>query len=281
MPYLSDYKAILFDVDRTLIPPTREIFPEVIEMLKSLNEKGIITGICTGRGYASVVNKFMPIFPENSIHIMAGGSLIISNTGKIIWQKTIDQKTTAELRELVIQTGSVGIFMKPDAQYAFNDVLEGIRNHPWNQIGKDLNDMSSDGVNLVYIAQPNEQITAFLSDHPMLSFKELRSNQGYPYYDITARGVTKALAMEEWAKITGIPTSKIIGFGDSLNDLEFLQNCGFSVAMGNAEFEIKEIANRTIGNVADKSLPNYVQNILEGEALWKLQCLIQEKKLAN
>lgn len=267
MPYLSDFKAILFDVDRTLIPPNREIFPEVIEVLKKLHDRGIITGICTGRGYASVVNEFMPIFSENSVHIMAGGSLVISNSGTVLWEKTIDPQTTEELKELVIQTKSVGIFMKPDAQYAFGDVLKGIQEHPWNQIGKDLNTMSSDGVGLLYIAKPSEQVTAFLDQHPKLSFKEMESNQGYPYYDITAKGVTKALAMEEWSKLTGIPSSQIIGFGDSLNDLEFLQNCGFSVAMGNADFEVKEITDKVIGYVTDKSLPNYVASILEGEPL--------------
>jgi len=267
MPYLNDYKAILFDLDRTLIPPSREIYPEVIEMLKNLHEKGIITGLCTGRGYASVSNKFLPIFPDESIHIMSGGSLLISNSDKVLWEKSIDPKSTEELKELILQTNSIGIFMKPDAQYAYGEVLEGIKNHPWNQIGKNLMEMTSDGVGLVYIAKPNEQVTAYLSQHPMLSFKEMQSNQGHMYYDITAKGVTKALAMEEWSKITGIPTAEVIGFGDSLNDLEFLQNCGFSVAMGNADFEIKTISDKVIGYVTDKSLPNYVQTILEGDLL--------------
>lgn len=267
MANLSDYKAILFDVDRTLIPPTREIFPEVIQMLKALNERGIITGICTGRGYASIKNELLPIFPKDSIHIMAGGSLVISNEGKVIWEKPIDSKSIDDLKDLITKTNSIAVFMKPDGQYAQGEVLEGIKNHPWKQIGKDLSQMTNEGVGLVYIAKPNEQVSSFLNNHPMLSFKEMQSNQGHLYYDITAKGVTKALAMQEWSKATGISKEQIIGFGDSLNDLEFLQNCGFSVAMGNADFEIKEIVDKVIGYVTDKSLPNYVQNILEGDPL--------------
>lgn len=267
MPYLSDYQAILFDIDRTLVPPSREIYPEIIEMIKKLNKRGITTGVCTGRGYASIVNKFMPLFPENSIHVVAGGSLVISNSGKIIWEQTIDPNLIDEIKKITEETNLAAIFMKPDAQYAQEEVLERIHANPWNQIGKNLKTMTSDGVDSVYIAKPNDRINAFLHNHKKLTFKDMQSNNGYQYYDVTAKGVTKAKAMQEWAKETNIPTSKIIGFGDSLNDLEFLQNCGFAVAMGNAEFEIKAIADRVIGNVDKKGLPEYVQNILEGNPL--------------
>lgn len=278
MKYLSDFKAILFDIDRTLIPPTREIFPEVIKMLNKLHERGIVTGICTGRGYASIKNKLIPIFPNESVHIMAGGSLLIKNNGEILWQKTIEPKILEDLKEIVFKTNSIAIFMKPDAQYSSGEVLEGIKNHPWNQVGKDISQMSSDGVGLVYIAKPNDEVKRFLEDHPDLSYKNMTSNQGHTYYDITAKGVTKALAIEEWTKHTGIPKSQIIGFGDSENDIEFLENCGFSVAMGNAEISVKDITDKTIGYVTDKSLPNYVESILEGEPLWKLQFSTQEMR---
>ncbi len=267
MPYLSDYQAILFDIDRTLIPPSREIFPEITDMLKQLTAKGIATGLCSGRGYAALVNKFMPLFPDSSIHVLAGGSLVISNTGSVIWQETIDPTSIEELRKLVAQTNSIAIFMKPEAQYAQGEVLESIRKHPWNPVGEDLQTMSSGGVGLVYIAQPQKEITAYLTNHPKLSFKDMTSNRGHQYYDITAKSVTKASAMKEWAKAAGVSLEKTIGFGDSINDLEFLQNCGYAVAMGNADEEIKTIANKIIGNVQDKSLPKYVQTILEGEPL--------------
>ncbi len=267
MPYLSDYQAILFDVDRTLIPPSREIFPELELMFRQLSSKNINTGLCSGRGYASLVNTFMPFFPENSVHILAGGSLVISNTGQIIWQQTIDPTAIKELRKLTIETENVAIFMKPEAQYAQGETLQSIQNHPWRSIGKNLDTMSPDGVGLVYIAEPSDQVTSYLLNHPKLSFKDMTSNQGYQYYDITAKGVTKAIAMEQWSNAIHVPLSKTIGFGDSINDLEFLQHCGFAIAMGNADNEIKAIADRIIGNVQDRGLPMYVQTILEGNSL--------------
>ncbi len=267
MPHLSDYKALLFDIDRTLIPASRELFPEVIKFLTQLDIAGYTIGLCSGRGFASIKNKFSPLFPNNSIHILAGGSLLISNTGEVLWEHTIDSETVLEIKKLVIKTNSVAIFMKPDAQYAQGEVLKGIQKHPWKQIGKNLEEMTPTGVGNIYIPNPIQEIESLIHNNPKLTSKDMISNNGYRYFDVTAAGVTKAKALSEWKRITQIPTDQIMGFGDSVNDLEFLQSVGFAVAMGNADEEIKAIAHRVIGSVDQKGLPNYVQNILEGESI--------------
>jgi hypothetical protein len=267
MPQLSNFKALLFDIDRTLIPKSREIYPEVIEMFNNLDQAGFVIGLCSGRGFASIQKKFAPLFPENSAHVLAGGSLVVSNTGTVLWEQTIDSGSTEYLKNLVMTTDEIGIFMKPDAQYSHGEVLEGILNHPWNQIGKDLSAMSTDGVGLIYIPNPSDETLEYVKNNPKLAYKDMISSSGHRYFDITAAGVTKAKALKEWSAINKIPTEQIIGFGDSVNDLEFLQTVGFSVAMGNAEEEIKNIANKVIGSVDEKGLPNYIQSILESKEL--------------
>lgn len=267
MPHLSDFQATIFDIDRTLIPPTREIFPEVVTMLEKLHEKGIVTGLCSGRGYPNIVNKLMPLFPENAIHVLAGGSLVISNGGEVIWQQAIDTNTIAELQKLSIEANAIAVFSKPQIQYSLGELLETLQNHPWNPIVANLTEMTPEEVGLVYLQEPNQKIVEYITNNPQLNLKYMVSNQGHNYYDITAKGVTKARALQEWSKATSIPLEKIIGFGDSLNDIEYLQSCGYAVAMGNADAEIKAIANTTIGTVTEKGLPTYVQTILEGAPL--------------
>lgn len=267
MPKLSDFQAILFDIDRTLIPPSREIYPEVTHMLQTLHENKITIGVCSGRGYASIKNAILPLFPEESVHVLAGGALVITTVGQVLWEHSIPAETLKELKSVIRKSDCAAIFMKPDAQYAEGEVLMGIQNHPWNQVGKDLETMSDEGVGLVYIARPSNAIKSFVHNNPQLAYKDLISNSEYQYYDITAAGVTKALAVQQWSKQTGIPVEKIIGVGDSANDLEFLQACGYAVAMGNADQEIKAIADKIIGDVTQKGLPNFVQDILEGAEL--------------
>lgn len=267
MTQLSDFKALLFDIDRTLIPPSREIFPEVVMMLNQLHAAGFMIGLCSGRGFASIKNKLIPLFPENSIHILAGGSLVISNTGKVLWEQTINSQSVSEIKKLISQTDSVAIFMKPDAQYSQSALLKKIQAHPWNQIGKNLTEMKLDGVGLIYIPNPTQEIEKYIKNNSNLTYKDMVSSNGHRYFDITAAGVNKAKALEKWSTYTQIPTNKVIGFGDSINDLEFLQSVGFAVAMGNADEIIKNTANRTIGSVDENGLATYLQGILKGESL--------------
>lgn len=267
MPKLTEYKALFFDIDRTLIPSSREIFPEVISMLELLDKNGYKIGVCSGRGFAGIQSAVLTHFPKNSIHVLAGGSLLISSKGEVFWQETINPSITAELKKMITEEQSPAIFMKPDAQYATPEVLINIQNHPWNQIGKPLSEMDDSGVGLIYVPTPSKKVESFITTHPELSYKDMRSSAGHRYLDVTVRGVTKAKALHEWEKISQISLSKVIGFGDSQNDIEFLQECGFSVAMGNADPDIKKLADRIIGPVHQKGLPAYIEKVLEGESL--------------
>ena len=60
---------------------------------------------------------------------------------------------------------------------------------------------------------------------------------------MTARGVTKAVGLKELAKHLKILMEETMAVGDADNDRAVLEATGFSVAMGNAERQIKEICD--------------------------------------
>ncbi len=61
--------------------------------------------------------------------------------------------------------------------------------------------------------------------------------------EISAPGVSKGGVIAELAKKWGIASSEAIAFGDMPNDLEMFRWAGWSVAMGNAEPEVKLAAS--------------------------------------
>ena len=60
---------------------------------------------------------------------------------------------------------------------------------------------------------------------------------------MTAPGVSKALGLQKLAEHLGISMGETAGIGDADNDRAVLQAAGLSVAMGNAEDQIKEICD--------------------------------------
>ncbi len=58
-------------------------------------------------------------------------------------------------------------------------------------------------------------------------------------FDICADEVSKASAIERYAKKNGIAQSEIICFGDNYNDIDMLQYAGLGIAMENGVKELK------------------------------------------
>lgn len=273
MKKLINFEALFFDIDRTLTNTQRQVSPETLVAIKKLstikNNEGnnFKIGACSGRGVASLKNKILPLFPDDSLHITAGGSQLVNSKGEIIWEQAINPDSVKKIRDYVDQSNLPVVYMKADAQYAKEPILSHLESHPWNYVAKNQNEMSNDGVNLIYISKLNDDIINYVKNDPDLSYKHMTNYSGDSYIDITAKGVNKSVTLKVWSQQTGIPLEKVIGFGDSQNDIEFLQACGFSVAMGNAIEEVRQLADRTIGDTDDNGLAKYLTKIIEGENL--------------
>jgi Cof subfamily protein (haloacid dehalogenase superfamily) len=263
-PKLSNFKALLFDVDRTLIPKDGTIFPELPDILAKFHQLGFHIGVCTGRGFPQIHQKVMPLFPKKSLHILGGGSQIIDSQGKVIWQKPISPEVIDQLKKFLSEHDADFLMIKPQAIFApDNHMLERIKTHPWNYLADSIENMTNNDVGLVYVTNLNKEIIDFVKNLPELSYKNMVGNTGNRYIDITAKNINKGVTIKEYAQINSIKPSEIIGFGDSENDIEFLQTCGFAVAVGNADQKVKDVADKIIGDVDQKGLIDYLKNILK------------------
>ena len=62
-------------------------------------------------------------------------------------------------------------------------------------------------------------------------------------YVIPARGMNKAVGLQELIDQLGIARGEVAAFGDNYNDVEMLKLAGTAVAMGNAVEEVKALAD--------------------------------------
>jgi Cof subfamily protein (haloacid dehalogenase superfamily) len=61
--------------------------------------------------------------------------------------------------------------------------------------------------------------------------------------DVLRRGVSKGVALAEWARRRGIAREEVMAIGDNWNDLEMLEFAGRAVVMGNAVAELKSLGH--------------------------------------
>lgn len=74
--------------------------------------------------------------------------------------------------------------------------------------------------------------------------------------EVCLRGTNKGTAIELVLAHLGEDAADVIGIGDSWNDVEMFEVCGTSVAMGNAEPELKALADLVTTSIADDGVRN-------------------------
>ncbi len=84
------------------------------------------------------------------------------------------------------------------------------------------------------------------------------------YYDILINHAlaTKQHGIFEIAKLLGIETHDMIGVGDGYNDFPLLMACGLKIAMGNADPELKTIADYIAPSVADDGVADVINKFV-------------------
>jgi hydroxymethylpyrimidine pyrophosphatase-like HAD family hydrolase len=76
------------------------------------------------------------------------------------------------------------------------------------------------------------------------------------FADVNAIGLSKLTGVEIFCKVFGIEIANTMSFGDGGNDIAMIKGTGIGVAMGNANAEVKEIAD-------------YVTDDVDNDGIWK------------
>ena len=77
-----------------------------------------------------------------------------------------------------------------------------------------------------------------------------------------SKGVSKGNAVTELCEKVQIDLSEVIAFGDSANDISMLKVVGHAVAMGNANDDVKKVADEITLSNSDNGIPHALKSLL-------------------
>ncbi len=246
-------KAAFFDVDGTLMDHSVGQIPEdTKEALKRLRQKGIRIFTGTGR-HISELRKLGITELDFDGHVLLNGQICLDKAGRVLDAHAIDEedRKTAirwfEKKELPIS------FVEQDRIY-INFINDRVRKTQAD-ISSDLPEMGSvtgDPVYLINVFADDGDVNRLLKDMPHCS-----STRWNPYgVDVIAAGNSKAKGIRQMISHYNICREEIIAFGDGENDMEMLEYAGIGVAMGNADPEVKEIADYVTDGVGEGGIPH-------------------------
>lgn len=245
-------KALFFDIDGTLLPHGESVIrPQVVEAIKKAQDNGALVFICTGRCYHQA-KKYIDQLGTKS-YICSNGQEVCVD-GELIYQRVYSEKIFYEtinyLKSINCPWGyetKRNIFIS-EGEYAIElkDVLEG---YGFQDI-KISDEHISDGVYQIWIfGEPqlmNEAEAGLSSDVTYYKWNE-NSIEIQPADENKGKGVLQVKNHYDGNMIS-------YGFGDGVNDLEFLSIVDNSIAMDNAVDAIKEVSHFTTLSCEDDGI---------------------------
>ncbi|MFJ5717085.1 Cof-type HAD-IIB family hydrolase [Neobacillus sp. NPDC093127] len=263
-------KCIASDMDGTLLNSIQQISEENKQAIITAQAQGVEFVVATGRSYQEATY----VLAEAGVNcpvICVNGAEVRSKAGDVISATPISKQLT---REVAAKLGEQDVYFEVytnkgaftvDADKAVSTLVDIIvsANPEVNReeiifaAGARLRD------GLVHTVEDYEilfsddeyqiyKLLVFSFDTDKLeaagkslsAFDDLAvSASGRENLEVTNKKAQKGLALEAFAKAKGISMAETMAIGDNYNDVSMFEKAGRSVAMGNANYEIKSLCD--------------------------------------
>jgi Cof subfamily protein (haloacid dehalogenase superfamily) len=262
-------KLVVTDMDGTLLHNhATSVNPEYFSVIRELKEKGVQFCVASGRQYSSLQKLFAPV-KDDLIYITENGTEIIYKDRKL-FSMPMSMEVS---RQLVLDTRAVP---GAESMYCVGDMafFEKGDENVYTLMKEEYHFKCTMVDNLLKLDQPCLKFSLYLKENvdeitaQYFTPKWKKTHEvacgGKYFMDVMERGANKGTALYKVQKFLGIRKEETAAFGDNHNDLEMLEEAGFSYAVANARKEVKETAKFLIKS-----------NNEDGE-LWKLKELLED-----
>ena len=247
------FKALVLDLDGTLLHSNRSVSPENLQVLRESVDAGIDIWIATARSYRTVFEETGPLYGIDFIEpkgVFHNGAYAVNKLTGYMRHYPIQHELVTEILDLAESIEPeirIALQNKEDHSFKFlePETLEfwacthdecteysEARTLPTSKIA--IWDENRDLTPLFEVLHTRfgESVNIFLSDENT-------------WILIMSKEASKEQALLDILFRHGISPEEVVTFGDGQNDLGMIQTFECGVAMGNAIQELKEVANYT------------------------------------
>ena len=257
------YKAIILDLDGTLVSDDGVIHPHTRSALHRIHDQGIRVMVATGRSEKSAAPTIDDLGIPLPTIIYNGAALWCPTERRLIRERLIDAEQLDVILNFAQKENLMTVVMCADTKRAFTSrpqVLE-FPLHDMTHIDLvseaelrlekpiRLSVFSERHENAAEFAEEIREIhdaDAYMTWFPLNLLPELRDSH-LKVVDIQPPCEGKKEALIHLEAEEGISPEEVVAIGDATNDLPMVSEAGLGVAMGNAMDELKTAADRIIG----------------------------------
>lgn len=240
------YKLVALDMDGTVLDDEQKISAENREWINRALDAGITVIFSTGRGMRSV-EPYTKDLDLNTPVVTVNGSEVWKKPGELLNRHLMDAKYIKKMHQLAVEH---------DIWFWSYAVEELFNKDNWQP---DLE--SKHWLKFGYYTE-NDEIRQEIR-RTIAAWDVMEITNSHPFnIECNPKGVNKASGLQEVCRLLGIKMSEVVAIGDSMNDAAMIRSAGLGVAMGNAQDEIKGIADfittTNVDNGVAKVIREYV-----------------------
>lgn len=265
-------KLIFIDIDGTLFDHAKDAIPESAKnTILSAKSKGHKIFLSTGRPYADIDQEILN-FPLDGMIVSCGAVVYVDN--KPIYCKTYPQKELISLIQFMLDNNIGfsldGIHKNYLTEEAFNCLSSLMfKNNEDSELSRAMmaknncfpfEDMKEEDlkevVKISIFTKNKESCEKLFQKIPESLVGFMYKNNHLHLYngEISIKGITKATGLKKITTYLNKNIKDTIAIGDSLNDLDILQEAGLSICMGNGADECKKTADFVTKDVSGDGL---------------------------
>lgn len=254
-------KVIFFDIDGTIFSNTNyQVSERTRTAIQSAQKNGHLAFINTGRTYAEINQEILDIGFDGCI---CGCGTYISYKNKVLFEITIANNIIKEvikdLRRLNIYAvleGSRTLYADFENGGPFNEELRKL--HFFDEFPVSSWDSP-------VIACDKFTIWSKTRDSFLQFFEQYKDTFDFIEWDehlceVVPKGHSKATGIRYLISHLGIPKENTFAMGDGFNDLPMLEYVKYSIGMGNAPDEVKEIVSYVTKDVDEEGVAHALKH---------------------
>ncbi|MEK5440931.1 HAD family hydrolase [Fredinandcohnia sp. FSL W7-1320] len=253
-------RALFIDMDGTLLTASNNISQRNLEAIYRLINQGVKVFLATGRHYEVTAPYHKEIGLRTPMICLNGASIHDAWTGKALQKRTVNineerfHLMTADRPCNVIVHTADGLYCKETDEEI--DYWTKVGQSPPTYIG-DLRQAQYQDV-LKYSVRTGtaspELSSIFKTEAEVIDW-----NDGV---ELVAPKISKWSAIKSLIHAYRINPKEVVAIGDGPNDIEMLRHVGTGVAMGNADNDVKAVADFVTGHHQNDGLAEFIERYL-------------------
>ncbi|MDR0836310.1 MAG: Cof-type HAD-IIB family hydrolase [Tannerella sp.] len=245
-------KAVFLDIDGTMVSfNTHCVSEETRKSLREARKNGVKIFVATGRHRSDIIN--LGDLEFDGYMSLNGAYCWVDN--QTIFKKSIPQKDVKTFIDFIEKEPKIPSFFVESDRVTVNFINEEV------QKMTELVNFSPRTIVPVSEVAGKEifQFTAFFPVEQEPAIMEMLpdcfASRWHPAFaDIIVKGVDKSVGIQKMSDYFGFSREEIMAIGDGGNDISMIKYAGVGVAMGNAEEDVKQIADYVTASVDENGV---------------------------